>query len=693
MHQDAANFRLLNVGGRWPGFTWRGLQLAADGSLRLLPLPRRTDTGDGPREASRSDGPAGVASACGDLFYTVPERHTLVRVERCFGERQPIPVPGGFRQGLASPRGVAASRDGSMLFVCDSGNGRLAVLRLDSLEWSAVWDAAGVLRAPIAIATDDDGYLYVADAGTGTVQRMSARGTLVPGFWSRVASAHVIEKPAGVAVWKGQVFVLDTGRRAVFVFATDGSAVLDEYGRPLAIGRGVLQDPRGVAVDGEAIYVGDNATGRVLVFTAGGRFPLAGSAVGYDGQIAALAAGGCGQLFVHGGGDTMPVSLTTGAAFGRRGLLFGGPFDTGEPQTIWHRLRALGDTPAGTDVQLFLHTTSSTAAPPYEPDSHHPFPAPAWRTAPSPVPDLFVDSAPNTYLWIGAILTSDGAATPGLSDLRAEFNHDTLLPFLPSLYRQEALRNDQLTRLLSLFETFFDDVDDLSAAQLAWLHPFAASPAVLPWLASWLDVEPDAHHGEGARREAIAAAYARFARVGTPGALRDALWREAGVRAVIHEPLQEGRLWVLGGCAGSSREGGSLGSSTSLAAAEPDGAILGRTASLRGSHLIRGDELGSPLFEAAAHRFTVHVTQRAFRTGRRARAERVIARDKPAHTAYHLCEIAPTLIVGVQSRLGVTTIVGSRPLAGRLNDGPMVLGGEPATTLGANLGLGRSTRL
>ena len=693
MHQDATNFRLLNVAGQWPGFKWRGLRLSDDNSLRLLSVPLRMDASISQAESLPPDGPAGVASACGDLFYTVPDRGGLARVERCFGERQQIPSTTGFQPGLASPRGIAASRDGSRLFVCDSGNGRLAVLRLDSLEWSATWDASGVLRTPVAVAADDDGFIYVADAGTCTVQRLNARGTLVPEFWSRVASAHVIDEPAGVAVWQQHVFVLDTKKRAAFVFKTNGSPVFDDYDKPLAVGRGVLQNPLGLAADGQSVYIGDNATRRVLVFAAHGRFPLTGAAVGYDGPIAALAADACGHLFVHDGRDVTPVSLTVDAAFVKRGLLFGGPFDTNEPKTIWHRLRTIGDTPAGTDVQVFVHTTNSATAPPYEPDSAQPFPAPAWRTAPTPVPDLFIDSQSNAYLWVGAIVSSDGGATPRLSDMRAEFNHETLLPLLPVLYRQEASRNDQLTRLLSLFETFYDDVDDLAVTELAWLDPVGTASGVLPWLSSWLDVDGDAHQSEIERRRTIANAYEQFARVGTPGALRDALWREAGVRAVIHEPLQAGCVWVLGGCTGSSANAGALGSSTGLAAAAPDGAILGRTATLGTSHLIRNEELGSPLFEGGAHRFTVHITERAFRTDRRVRAERVIERDKPAHTAYRLCEIAPTLVVGVQSVLGVTTIIGSRPLAGRLNDGAMVLGGDRAAALGDHMELGRSTRL
>lgn len=691
MHQNATNFRRLNVEGRWPGFAWRGLQLDADGSLRLLSLPRRTGGPPAPHDRSTPVASAGVAAACGDLFYTEVDRNHLVRIERCGGETEQIAGPSGFRPGLHSPRGLAASPDGRFVYVCDSGHGRIALLRTDTLEWSDTWDGLGSLLEPVDVAVDHAGFVYVVDQAGCAVRRLSPRGTPVPEFWSRVAAGG-LRSPVNVAAVDDSVFVLDSDNRAVFAFRGDGSPLLDASGDPVVIGRGLLNDPRGLAADGASVYVGDNAAGRVLVFGAAAGFALTGHAVDYHGAVAALSIDGCGRLFVH-PGHHAPVGLRIAAAFGARGLLFGGPFTTNEPTTTWHRLRAAGDVPPGTDMQLFVHTTDSDDIPPYEPDLPEPFPAPVWRTAPSAAADLFVDAEPKRSLWVGAVLASDGDATPRLMDLRAEFNHDTLLPLLPRPYRQEAFRNDQLTRLLSLFETFFDDVDDLSAEQVSWLDPFAAPATVLPWLASWLEVELNGEWTDEARRRTIAQAYAQSARTGTPSALREALWREAGVRAVIHEPLQAGRVWVLGSCRSASAPPASLGATTSLAAADPDGAILGRTATLGAAHLIGGDEIGSHLFEGMAHRFTVHISQRAFRTSRRARAERVIERDKPAHTAYALSEIRPALSVGVQARLGVTTIIGHRPLPGRLGRGPMVLSGEPAGHVGTALEVGRSTRL
>jgi phage tail-like protein len=541
------------------------------------------------------------------------------------------------------------------------------------------------------VAVDAAGAVYVVDRGSQAVRRFTPSGAEFTEFWTRVSADGRVRRPVNVAASGDTIFVLDAEARTVFAFQSDGSPVLDPSGHPLEIGRGLLNDPSALAAGQDNVYVGDRASGRVLVFAGDAGFALAGHAVDFDGPVSALALDGCGSLYVHPGDDGVAVLQLRGAV-AARGLLFGGPFSTSEPTTTWHRLRALGQTPDGTDVQLFVHTSdTATPPPPYEPTFADPFPAPAWRTAPARVGDLFIDSKPGRYLWVGAVLTSDGDVTPRLSDLRAEFNHDTLLPLLPRPYRAEAFHDDQLTRLLSLLETFFDDVDDRADEQLSWLDPFAAPAPLLPWLASWLEVDLDDRWSDDERRRAIAGAYERFRRVGTVDALRQALWHEAGVRAVIHEPARSGRVWVLGGC--RTGDVTALGAATTLAAAEPDGAIVGRSATLGGSHLIRGDELGGPLFEASAHRFIVHITERAFRTSRRARAERVIERDKPAHTAYHLCEIRPRLTVGIQARLGLTTIIGGQRRPGGLDEGELVLSGAPAGRLGSGLDLGRSTRL
>jgi hypothetical protein len=100
-----------------------------------------------------------------------------------------------------------------------------------------------------------------------------------------------------------------------------------------------------------------------------------------------------------------------------------------------------------------------------------------------------------------------------------------------------------------------------------------------------------------------------------------------------------------------------------VAAAAPDGAVVGVTAMLDHSHLTAGIRTGAPLFADLAHRFTVRVPATAV-AGREDELIALIDSHAPAHTNFALCLIAADARVGRQSTLGVDLIVGGprRPL-------------------------------
>ena len=70
------------------------------------------------------------------------------------------------------------------------------------------------------------------------------------------------------------------------------------------------------------------------------------------------------------------------------------------------------------------------------------------------------------------------------------------------------------------------------------------------------------------------------------------------------------------------------------------------------------------LFHAHAHRFQVFVPSAWLRSWQdEDMLRRALDTEKPAHTHYQLCLVAPRLRVGVQSTVGVDTIIGGYPVA------------------------------
>jgi hypothetical protein len=105
-----------------------------------------------------------------------------------------------------------------------------------------------------------------------------------------------------------------------------------------------------------------------------------------------------------------------------------------------------------------------------------------------------------------------------------------------------------------------------------------------------------------------------------------------------------------------------LGFTTMLAPGEAQGAVIGTTATLNQSFLTEDVDLGSALFDDVAHKFCIQVyCAELNRSGAMAALHNVIAKEKPAHTECHVCGIDARMRVGVQTRVGIDTVVAAGP--------------------------------
>ena len=697
---DVRPYRYLNADGVWPGFDWHGLERLHDGTLQLMPLPRL----DGPMPAAKASAggtpsPAGLAVAeDGTVLFTDPGRHAIYRVDGCTGLAEREPCLGGEGEGttmLSRPVALAIGPLRRVLYVADADNHRVQLIDLESM---AVVETIAGFDRPESIAVDVEGRLYVVDRGRRRVDQISASGDRVDAFWDATAASGRLSDPQLVACDGERVFVLDGSDRHI--------AVLEPSGHAIAEFPTIEATPSALAVADGVVYVGDSVRRRVTVFRAGrtGAFVHAGDAAGYDGPVAALAADGGGGVVVLMGGGAAPLRLVIDGSYRADGWLVSPPIHFDEREHYWNRLSAAVTRPADAHLQFFVYR-SAVGTPPPGPGGVTPFPAP-WRPLPPDVTDLFLteDGTRAQALWIGARFHNDRHATPSLSQLRVDYDQDSYLPYLPAIYREGSC-DDFLLRLLSLFESCFDEIERKVDGLPGLADVNAAPSSVLPWLASFLalPLRETSHTTE--QREAIGGAYERYARRGTAAGLRDTLRIEAGIRAVIDEPIGTTGWWGMpapadcapGSAAVEWSEGRNsvLGINTVLVSDEPQGAVVGSTATLDRSQLIGQDEYGTPLFEGVAHRFTVSVYPGDVEcAGRLDRIRAIVDREKPAHTMYEVCVIAPGIRIGYQARLGVDTLLGGGPRSpARLGESPLVLGGSPRGAMGIRSQVGVSTQL
>lgn len=710
---DAPTYRYLRLEGAWPTLDANGVEVDGSGALTLARLPALDEVlGEPLPPLPGLDGPAGIGVApCGDLFVADPVAHRILRIDACDGTSAPLPCFGGAGSApgqLLAPRGVLVGPRHS-LYIADSGNARVVVVDLPTRQIRAIWggseDPAHPFVQPWDLAADSMDALYVADPGVldadgqwtgGRLYKLDAAGRIDRAFDATLAAqAEWPRAPASVAVAlldpadraSERLIVLDRRPARLLAYMTDGTLDADATAR---WSRALGGDSRATSVASGhgALYVADAANGRVLVFGLDGAFR--GVAPRGGGGAAGLAIDCAGRLVVHpGSGGEIRRALGLGA-YAECGTWLLGPYRADSMPTRWQRLQLTGGPLAdGAHLRLFTLTSDTLdGAPGRRPalpvacdgtpatslvaaDDPVAAPVSRWRAAPTDALDVLALNAPARWLWIGALMQGDGAASPVVSQLRLSHDEEGWIRHLPALYRRDGASRVFLERALAAFEGMLAADDALIDGLPRLLDAFAAPdtgarPTWLEWLAEWVDVELRETWDEWTRRGVVAEAFRAHALRGTLGSLRRLVRLYTGATPFIEEAFVPG-IWSLGAS-------GALGFDTALAAASADGAVLGVSARVDRSHLIPAAERGAPLFDETAHRFTVRVYASELQGGDGiARVREVIDREKPAHTTYHLCAIGARMRVGAQARVGIDTIVGGPPPPAPL-DGSAPLG-------------------
>ena len=478
MNKAPSNFFYLNVGNRWPGFRWRGMELRPDGALQLCALPVLDgELPDHLAALAAPEAPAGIAiDSSGNVYFSVPSEDRVLRVDACDSSVAPLPCAGGGGAAptqFRSPRGLLVPKHRAALFVADSGNHRVQIFDVASGQLIGIWGQAGPgagpgqFNTPWALASDGDGNVYVVDYGNQRVQKFDLTGQAVPSFAENVQRARPDLHPADIAIGtehgRTSVYVLDAEHRVVAVFDTQGNALVGRNGTALVVRLDGASNPLGLAIVGAKVLVGDNGGRRVLQFLRTPwldnsrpnepEYEAVGEAIGYSGSVAALALDRKGGSLVHSGTAAQPLRLSLDKGYCKAGFFWSGALSAGDSKVHWHRVHA---KPEGQSNEARLRLFASTGnelgnAPTVNETAQHPFAAAQWRPRfgpPDPflnIDDIFVwkpatarnsvREEPTQYLWVAGFLSGDGTETPVVSQLCVEFNHVSYLEHLPAIYR------------------------------------------------------------------------------------------------------------------------------------------------------------------------------------------------------------------------------------------------------------------
>jgi phage tail-like protein len=286
--------------------------------------------------------------------------------------------------------------------------------------------------------------------------------------------------------------------------------------------------------------------------------------------------------------------------------------------------------------------------------------------------EFLVLSKEGQFLWLRIQLFSDGYATPRAGNIRVYYPRESHLKFLPAVYGADDDGRRFMERFLSIFQTEWDDLSRRVREIARYFDP-AAVPAgpFMDYLASWLAVPLEATWTEEQKRNLLRAMPKLLKRIGTRrgvhGYLRaylqsmtDSLSEHHPQFPQILEGFRE-RKWLALRTPGMAGLGGGAPVWSRSVVSRLQLGVFSREGEAR---LVSTGHPEKDPFEVFAHRFRIFVPSCWIRsTADEQMFRRAVDAVKPAHTAYELCLVDPRFRVGVQSTIGIDTIVGQAPAA------------------------------
>lgn len=263
--------------------------------------------------------PSGVAVAGGAVFVSEGFHHAIRRIDPATA--QVTTLAGSIPEaGTANGRGLAVRMNVPLSVASDAagnvyvGEGhsirRITPEGVTTTLVSSLGNVSGIAYAP-------DGNLYVADAGTARVYRVTTSGSIT----TFAGQGGELEAPWGIVADSfGSLYVTDISADKVFVIDAGGTVstyagtgVPGWFDGPLASSR--FRAPAGIAIDAARnLYVADwgNHVIRKITFATGQVSTLVGPTAGLNGPTG-IASDAQGTLYVSDANHVIHRVSGTGA--------------------------------------------------------------------------------------------------------------------------------------------------------------------------------------------------------------------------------------------------------------------------------------------------------------------------------------------------------------------------------------------
>lgn len=720
---------------------WRNAASAsvafANGTLTLQPLPgSMRPLVDAAGDFGGLQSAIGVAvDSHNDVYILDAGACAVKRFDRCAQKFVRLHCIGGSgcepRQ-MKNAHGLAISRCDN-LYLADTGNYRVQVFSLRDLALRSIWGpveakaatsgyvltpavpqvvapkkgCAAKLEWPAAtwmpwdVAVGPGDSICVSDYANGLIHFFDAAGCWRFASDGSATGDAALKHPTRIAIDKaGRVYVIQESQSYVVVLDQHGK-FLDKINQPDQIAGDFR--PVSVAVDLNGnLCLSDCLTRKIYFYQPMG-----------DGNWCPCRCCGSVQAFAESlvfdqtgtplvaDGAQSVCQMEPAASYPKSGTYLAGPLDSKTYQCVWHRVVLNGMVPQGAAVRVDTFT-SEAAKTTAEIQS---LPASRWATGLTDTDtngcewDCLVLSPPGRYLWLRLTLTGDGAESASIEQIRVYYPRNSSLRFLPPVYSADKASADFLGRFLSIFDTMYGKLSERITYLARFFDPMSTpanpknvgSTDFLSYLGSWIGMTLESDWSTHRRRELVRNAYRLYALRGTPAGMRLAIELYCGVKPTILEMFRLRRWLIL--------NQSTLGNCSQVFGAEVMNRLqVGMNSTVGCFQLIDWGDPNLDFFNEYANQFLVIVPRwTGASDGDMQNLQQVVQMTQPAHTVATIQWAEPRFRIGLQSFVGVDTIVGRYPVGTVEGQGSLgydtVLGTPGPEDAKPALRVGRNTRV
>ncbi|WP_248926119.1 phage tail protein [Paenibacillus hamazuiensis] len=223
-----------------------------------------------------------------------------------------------------------------------------------------------------------------------------------------------------------------------------------------------------------------------------------------------------------------------------KGVYYSHALDSTVEGTEWHKVQLEADNPIETQIRIIYYATDEEMTPDDWVRLSDTDEIAASASGPAIVNprDALLFGAKGRYLWLKIELSGNEGQNPLLRRLRVYFPRQSLLDYLPAVYQEHEASRQFLDRFLSLFATFFDELEYQIDRMAANFDAGAASGDFVKWIGTWIGISGEQHWTDSQLRRFIRRSPELYRRRGTRSGLESMLEIFIGEKPIIIEHFQ-----------------------------------------------------------------------------------------------------------------------------------------------------------